>query len=275
MRKARVIMGLVLAVALLSACVHMTETRVNVSASPVIDRIPQKGELVVGTDGNMPPLSMTTKEGEIIGLEADLARYMAKSMGVTLRFEVMPFSELLPALEAGKVDMILSGVTITPERNLKVAFVGPYFISGQAFLTKSKTIARVKDASDIDSPDTTLAAVKGTTSQILVEEELPKAKLVTTEDYDEAVDLVIQDKVDALIADYPICLIYPLRRPDEGLVAVIAPLTYEPIGIALPPNDPLLVNWVENVLNMLKGSGELKALQKYWFKDASWLEQLP
>ncbi|UCD87432.1 MAG: transporter substrate-binding domain-containing protein [Desulfobacterales bacterium] len=275
MRKARVIMGLVLAVALLSACVHMTETRVNVSASPVIDRIPQKGELVVGTDGNMPPLSMTTKEGEIIGLEADLARYMAKSMGVTLRFEVMPFSELLPALEAGKVDMILSGVTITPERNLKVAFVGPYFISGQAFLTNSETIARVKDASDIDSPDTTLAAVKGTTSQILVEEELPKAKLVTTEDYDEAVDLVIQDKVDALIADYPICLIYPLRRPVEGLVAVIAPLTYEPIGIALPPNDPLLVNWVENVLNMLKGSGELKALQKYWFKDASWLEQLP
>jgi polar amino acid transport system substrate-binding protein len=148
-------------------------------------------------------------------------------MGVTLRFEVMPFSELLPALEAGKVDMILSGVTITPERNLKVAFVGPYFISGQAFLTKSETIARVKDASDIDSPDTTLAAVKGTTSQILVEEELPKAKLVTTKDYEEAVDLVIQDKVDALVADYPICLIYPLRRPDEGLVAVIAPLTYE------------------------------------------------
>ncbi len=69
------------------------------------------------------------------------------------------------------------------------------------------TLARIKDASDINSPDTALAAVKGTARQILVEEELSKAKLVTTEDYDEAVDLAIQDKVDALVADYPICLI--------------------------------------------------------------------
>jgi ABC-type amino acid transport substrate-binding protein len=55
---------------------------------------------------------------------------------------------------------------------------------------------------------------------------------------------------------------------------VIAPLTYEPIGIPLPPNDPLLVNWVENVLTKLKGSSELKALQKYWFRNASWLEKV-
>lgn len=274
MRKNRVIIGLVLALALLSACAHMTETQVNVSASPVIDRILQRGELIVGTAGSMPPLNMTTKEGKIIGMEVDLARYMAKSMGVKLRLETMPFSKLLPALEAGKVDMILSGMTIIPERNLKMAFVGPYFISGKAFLTKIQTIASVKDASDIDNPNTTLAALKGSTSQFLVEEEIPRAKLVTTKNYDEAVDLVLQDKVDALVADYPICLVSLARHPGEGLISVLTRLTYEPIGIALPANDPLLVNWAENVLKMLKGSGELRELKEYWFGDTSWLKEL-
>ncbi len=100
------------------------------------------------------------------------------------------------------------------------------------------------------------------------------AKLVTADNYDEAVDLVIQDKVDALVADYPICLVSLLRHPEEALISVITPLTYEPIGIALPANDPLLVNWVENILKMLKGSGELKELQDYWFTDVSWLKEL-
>jgi polar amino acid transport system substrate-binding protein len=208
-------------------------------------------------------------------MEADLARYMADAMGVTLRFEPMPFAELLPALEAGKVDMVMSGMTIIPQRNLKVAFVGPYFISGKAFLTKAKTIASVKDASDINSPDFTLAALQGSTSQLFAEEAVPKADLVTTTGYDEAVDMVIQGKVDALVADYPVCLVTLLRNPYEDLVSVITPLTYEPIGIAIPANDPLLVNWLENILTMLKGSGELEDLEDHWFEDPSWVNKLP
>ncbi|MBW2173629.1 MAG: transporter substrate-binding domain-containing protein [Deltaproteobacteria bacterium] len=274
MKKARGVLGLILVLVLLSACAHMTEHQANVSASPVIDRILQRGELIVGTAGSMPPFNMTTKDGKIIGMEVDLARYMAKSMGVQLRLEAMAFAKLLPALEAGKVDMILSGMTIIPERNLKVAFVGPYFISGKAFLTKIETIASATDAAEIDEPNITLAALKGSTSQLFVEANIPRAKLMATEDYDEAVDLVIQGKVDALVADYAICLISPLRYPDEGLMPVVTPLTYEPIGIALPANDPLLVNWVDNILIMLKGSGELKELQDYWFKDVSWLKEL-
>ena len=98
---------------------------------------------------------------------------------------------------------------------------------------------------------------------------------MTTKDYDEAVDLVIQGKVDALVADYPICLVSLLRHPEEDLVSVITPLTYEPIGIAIPANDPLLINWLENILTMLKGSGELDDLEDHWFEDSSWLNRLP
>ena len=274
MKKTRVITVLILALALFSACATMKGTGVSERTAPVLDRILQRGELVVGTAGSMPPLNMTTKEGKIIGLEADLARYMANAMDVKLRFEAMPFSELLAALEAGKVDVIFSGMTITPERNLKVAFVGPYFISGKAFLTKKKTIASVKSASGINSPDNTLAALKGSTSQFFVEDVAPMAKLVTTKDYDEAVDLVLQDKVDALVADYPICVVSVLRYPDKGLISLITPLTYEPIGIAMPANDPHLVNWVENFLNAVEGSGALNELGNRWFKDRSWLKRL-
>jgi polar amino acid transport system substrate-binding protein len=140
MKKPSVMIVLALALTLFSACAHMTGTGVGEPAAPVLDRILNKGELVVGTAGTMPPLNMTTKEGEIIGLEPDIARYMAKAMDVKIRFETMPFSELLPALEAGKVDMVLSSMTMTPKRNLKAAFIGPYFVSGRSFLTKLQTV---------------------------------------------------------------------------------------------------------------------------------------
>lgn len=274
MKKARIILLFVSALILLFACAHKTGTGLDGPAAPIIDRILEEGELVVGTAGSMPPLNMTTKEGEIIGFEVDLAGYVADAMGVKLRLEAMPFSELLPALEAGKVDMILSGMSITPKRNLKAAFVGPYFISGKAFLTKIERIASAKDGSEIDSPSTTLAALKGSTSEYFVEQSIPKAKLVTTRDYDEAVDMVLRNKVDALVADYPICLVSLFRYPDKGLLSIITALTYEPIGIAMPPNDPLLVNWVENLLGSLEHSGELEALKARWLEDGSWLQEL-
>ncbi|MFQ5930373.1 MAG: transporter substrate-binding domain-containing protein, partial [Acidobacteriota bacterium] len=195
--------------------------------------------------------------------------------GVSLRIETMPFAELLPALEAGKVDMVMSSMTITPRRNLRVAFVGPYFISGKAFLTKIDKIAAAKEGAEVNRPGVTLAALKDSTSQFFVETVIPKAKLVTTAHYDEAVKMVIEDKVDALVADYPICVISVFRHPGKGLASVVTTLTYEPLGIAMPADDPHLINWVENFLKGLEGSGQLEALKDRWFGDASWLKRLP
>ncbi len=275
MKKLRVIVVLFSALVLLSACAHTAQTTANVSSAPVLDRIAKKGELVVGTAASMPPLNMTTKEGEIIGFEIDIAQYMAEAMGVKLKLEAMPFSELLPALESGKVDMVLSGMTITGKRNLNVAFVGPYFTTGKAFMTKIKTIAAAKETSEINSPDTTLVALKGSTSQIFVENYIPLAKLVLTSSYDEAVDMVLKDKVGAMVADYPICAVSVMRHPDEGLLSIFTQLTYEAIGVAVPAGDPLLVNWVENFLRNLEGSGVLDALRVSWLKSSFWLERLP
>lgn len=273
MKLSKVIIVGILAVVLFAGCAQMEQSSSS-TISPVLDRIQKRGELIVGTMGNMPPLNMTAKDGEIFGLEPDLARMMANAMNVKVKFVTKPFPELLPALRAGQVDMVLSGMTITPKRNMAVAFVGPYFISGKAFLTKIKTIALAKEADDVNNPNTKLVALKGSTSEAFAESALDKATLFTTGTYDEAVDMVLQDKVQAMIADYPICVVSVFRYPEAGLLSVVTPLTYEPIGIALPANDPLLMNWATNTLNSIEASGNLDELRLKWFARGSWLDKL-
>jgi polar amino acid transport system substrate-binding protein len=166
-------------------------------------------------------------------------------------------------------------MTITPGRNLKVAFIGPYFISGKAFLTKIKTIAMAEEADDIDAQNTKLVALKGSTSQAFVETAIPEAQLVTAADYDEAVKMVLEDKVHAMVADYPIAVVSVFRYPGQGLLSVVTTLTYEPIGIAVPAGDPLLVNWVENYLDIADSTGLLEELRGRWLLNADWLNRLP
>lgn len=274
MKRCFALTALVLALLLATACVHTTG-QTQGSPSPVLDAIAGRGVLVVGTAANMPPFNMTTKEGEIIGLEPDMARMMAEAMGVSIRFETMKFAELLSALEAGKVDMVLSNVTMTPQRNMKVAFVGPYYPSGKSFLTKSEWLATASDPAKVNSAQTRLTALEGSTSEAFAKKELPGATLLSAKGYPEAVQMILDGKADAMVADYPICVVSVLRYPNEDLIALLPPLNYEPIGVALPKGDPLLVNWVENFLNYLDGSGELEKMANRWLQDGKWLRRLP
>ena len=274
MKYAKILSAAILTLIFFTGCAQMQQTTSGTSASPVLDRIQHRGELIVGTMGNMPPLNMTDKDGKIFGMEADLAELLANAMNVKVKFVTKPFNELLPALQTGKVDMVLSGMTITPKRNLKVAFVGPYFISGKAFLTKTKTIAYAKEAEDANNPNTKIVALKDSTSQAFAEELLDKTTLFTTGTYDEAVEMVLKDKVHAMIADYPICVISVFRYPDAGLLSVVTQLTYEPIGIAIPANDPLMMNWTQNTLNTFEESGILDELRLKWFAEGDWLDKL-
>ncbi len=245
------------------------------SSSPVVDRILARGEIRIGMTGDYPPLNVTSRTGENIGLEPDLARALASALGVELVVVNRPFAELLPALEAGEVDAVMSGMTITPKRNLKVAFAGPYFVSGKAILTKSDTLAQIQDMNALDRSRITLAVLEGSTSQTLAEAAIPNADLHTVPDYDVAVQMVIDGQVEALFADYPVCVLAVLRHPESGLATVVAPLSFEPIGIALPAEDPLLLNLVRNYLDSLEKTGLLTQLRARWFDDPSWLRELP
>ena len=275
MRKRIVVVALAVTVGLMVGLGQVFAAGEIRSLSPVLDRIMAKKELVVGTAASMPPLNMTTKDGQIVGMEADLARYFADGMGVKLTLKPMRFNDLLPALEKGQVDVVLSAMTITPQRNLKVAFAGPYFASGKSILTKKANVESVDEIAKMNSPEKALVALKGSTSQMFVEKLMPKAKLVLADDYDQAVAAVNKDKAIAMVADYPICFVTVARYPDGGLATLTKPISYEPIGVALPASDPLLVNWVQNVFNFLEKTGELDALAQRWFRDTSWISRLP
>ncbi len=121
MRIARILVVLLATVGLLTGYVQMAVGADAARVAPVLDRILGKKELVVGTAASMPPLNMTMKNGQIAGLEPDLARLIAGALEVKLTLKPIPFHGLISALESGQVDMVLSAMTITPARNLKVA----------------------------------------------------------------------------------------------------------------------------------------------------------
>jgi polar amino acid transport system substrate-binding protein len=243
-------------------------------AGKAMDRILKKGELVIGTTGAQPPLNVTDKNGKIIGYDADIARLIAGNLGVEPKFVAIPFAELLPALKAGKVDMVISSMTMTLARNRSVAFVGPYYVSGKGILTKTASISALQQADGLNNPEFKVAALNQSTSQAFIEHAAPKAQLVKTKSYDEAIDMLLADKVSAVVADYPFCAFSAFRHQDQGLVSGQSKFTVEPLGIAIP-EDVLLINWLSNFLNMLEASGQLKGLTEKWFQDGAWIKDLP
>ena len=245
------------------------------SDSPVIARIVESGKLRVGMSGTQPPLNFKSKSGEMMGLEVDLARALAIMMGVDLHIVQKPFAELLGALQKGEVDLVMSGMTITPARNMKVAFVGPYLLSGKSILTRSATLAKADQSDDLDDPKLTVAALAGSTSEDFVKAFAPKAKLVATPDYDAAVKLVLEGKADALVADYEACALQALLHPRDGLITLDSPLTVEPIGVAVAPGDPLFLNLIQNSLAALEAALLFEGLKGRWIQGGLWLDQLP
>jgi len=243
-------------------------------ASARLPQILSRGALRVGLTGDQPPLNMKSRTGQLEGMEVDLSTALAASMGVRLELVEKPFPDLLPALQKGDVDVVISGVTITPERNTQVAFAGPYFVTGKSILTKQSTLKDVQDAHQLDDPQRTYVTLGGSTSEYFVKTMFPKAKLVTTENYETAVQMVIDNKADAMIGDFLACGIGVWRNPNAGLFAPPTPFTTEAIGIALPADDFLLVNLVQNYLTMLQQSGLLTQLQAKWLTEGSWLNDL-
>jgi ABC-type amino acid transport substrate-binding protein len=237
----------------------------------VLSRIEKSGKLVLGTSGNMPSMS-ETRDGKLVGFDIDLARLMASGMGVKLDIKTMSFDKLLPALEKGDVDVVISNVTINPERNMRVAFVGPYMTSGKCIVTKKDALARAEEATDLNTPDTRLATLSGSTSAAFAKALLPNATMTLVDDYESAVTMVNSDTIGGLLTDYPICLSILKSYPDAGFVSLFSLLTYEPVGIALTGSDPLYINWTENFLTRVEGMGLLDELSMRWFGRASLAE---
>ncbi len=272
MRGWRVRTSLVAALVLAFTVVSLVPSRVW--AGKVMNRILARGTLVVGTTGHFPPFSVKDKEGKYIGLDMDLARAMASAMGVKMEVKRYDMADLIEAVRKNKVDMALSGITMTFKRNLKVIFVGPYMVTGQAILAKKAVVQRVKSPSDMNKPSFRLVVVKGTTGATVARLLVPKATIIEKNTMTEAFNMVMKDKADALLADQPFCVVAAFQHQNQP-IGVSEPFTQELVGIALPEGDDLLVNWVENFIMQMQIKGELKKLKKYWFQNPSWIKEIP
>lgn len=242
--------------------------------SPVLQRIVDTGVIRIGMSGAQAPLNAKNRSGEMIGLEVDLAKFLGESLGVDVEFVVKPFPELLPALKRSEVDIVMSGMSITAERSLEAVFVGPYMLSGKSILTKSGALASATSAQELNRANLTVAALRNSTSQSFIEKRLPEVKLVTVENYDAAIELIIQDEIDLLVADMPACVFAVLRHPDDDLMTLAAPLTVEPIGIAVPSSELPLQMLLDSYLSAFADSGLLEMLQVEWLEKDHWLSEL-
>ena len=236
-----------------------------------LEHIAKSGELRVGMTASQPPYSMKAKDGSIIGYEVDLAKMFAGSMGVKLTIVETPFNELIGALLEGKVDLVMSGMTMTMERNMKVAFAGPYFITGKSILTKSPDYSGTDESSDLNNEALTLTVLKGSTSEQYVRSEIPEAELILAESYDDGIKALEEGKASIMVADYSICAYTALLYPEKGLITIDQPLTIEPIGMAMPPNDAHFHNIIQNYLNALSLIGALDMLEVKWFDSGEWV----
>lgn len=238
-----------------------------------LHEILQRGELRVGLEVGYMPFEMRDKKGNIIGFDVDLARLMAKTMGVELTIVNTQWDGIIPALLTEKFDLLMGGMTITPERNLQVNFADPYIQIGQTALLHPRNKDAVTDFSQLNDPQYTIAVKLGTTGEIAAKRMMPNANLRSFETEVDAMIEVRNGRADAFVYDQPYNLVYAAQFPDS-IVHLSEPFTTEPLGWAVRKGDPDFLNWLNNFMRQIHNDGVYDALYHKWFESTVWLKNV-
>ena len=170
---AALVLVIILCAGLLIAAKSVRE---DLSSQSTIEQVLQRGVLRVGMS-TFVPWAMKDKQGNLVGFEIDVAKRLAQDMGVKVEFVPTKWSGILPALLTGKFDIIIGGMGITPERNLKVNFSQPYDYTGMSIVASKKLAKGFKTLSDFNKPSVTIAARIGTTAAAAAKKFTPNANL--------------------------------------------------------------------------------------------------
>lgn len=228
----------------------------------IVDEIKARGELVVGSDAAYPPFEFVDKDGNIVGIDIDIVKAIADHLGVKLRIVNTSFDGIIPALLAKKFDIIISAMTITPERAKQVDFSIPYYNAGQ-LITVREDDNRIKSEKDLQGK--IVAVQLGTTGQFYAE-SLPGIKEIRKfETVDGAFLELKNGRVDAVIADDLTSLAFV--KSTKGLKIINKLLTKEQYGIAVRKEDKALLREINIVIARLKKEGVIEKLRNKW---ASW-----
>lgn len=238
-----------------------------------LDQVVQRGVLRVGFS-TFVPWAMQDKKGEFIGFEIDVAKRLAKDLGVKAQFEPTQWSGIIPALLAGKFDIIIGGMSIEPQRGLKVNFTIPYEYSGMSIVADKAKAGKFKSLADFDRPDVVLAVRQGTTAVDAAKKFMPKAQLKLFDQEAQTIQEVLNGRALAVVASDPFPAFQALKYPDKLALPLAEPFTREPIAFAVRKGDPDFLNFLDGWIRMVNDEGWLAERHNYWFRTDDWKDQV-
>ncbi len=247
--------------------------RRELAQNSVLEQILKRGVLKVGMS-TFVPWAMKDKNGDLIGFEIDVARRLAQDMGVKVEFIPTKWSGIIPALLTGKFDVIIGGMGIRPDRNLKVNFSVPYDYSGQSIMAHKDLAEGFNKLSDFNSSEVSIAARIGTTAATAAKKFMPQARLKLFDDESQAVQELLNGRVHAMVASAPLPEFQVIKNPEKLFLPLEESFTQEPNGFAIRKSDLDTLNYFNNWIRFVQAEGWLKERKEYWFGTRDWENQI-
>ena len=248
------------------------DVKQDLSASSVLEEIKKRGVMKVGMS-TFVPWAMRSKTGELVGFEIDVAKKVAADMEVDVEFVPTAWSGIIPALIAGKFDVIIGGMSIRPSRNLTVNFTIPYAHSGQQMVA-NKELADGFAVADFNASDVTIACRRGATPCQAAQNLFPKAELRRFDDDAQAFQEVANGNAHAMISSAPKPRFWSLQYPEKLFMPTEENLTTGDEAFALRKGDPDALNFFSNWILVNTSNGWLKETHDHWFKTQDWADQV-
>jgi len=235
----------------------------SVVTSGCISGEEEKKTLVVGTSADFPPFEYKDPNtGEITGFDIELIKMIAQKMGYdNVEIKDMDFDSLIPALQAGKIDVVIAGMTITPEREKVVDFSIPYWKADQAVIVRKNSDITVSSIEDLKGK--TIGVEKGTTGAIYVKDHLENSSTIREyPGYVEALQALLNGQVDVIVLDSPVAEMFT-KKYDVKIIYTIQ--TNEHYGIAVKKGNKELLNKINKALNEIMNSSDWNNLISKYF----------
>ncbi|MBE1285226.1 MAG: transporter substrate-binding domain-containing protein [Rhodobacteraceae bacterium] len=265
MKMFKPIKGLVVAAAV--AVAGLASSSAPAKAEGVLEDIQKRGTLRVGM-ATFVPWAMRDKEGNLIGFEIDVAKKVAEDMGVEVEFVPTAWSGIIPALIAKKFDVIIGGMSITPQRNLTVNFTLPYAHSGQQMASNTELAGGFQSMDDYNDPSVTISCRRGATPCNFAQKRFPKATLRRFDDDAQAFQEVVNGNAHATISSAPKPAFWSEAHPGKVFVANNGEnLSRGDEAFALRKGDADALNFFSNWILVNTSNGWLQETHDYWFKS--------
>lgn len=220
--------------------------------------------LVIGMELAYPPFEMTDEKGQPAGVSVDLAHALGKHLNREVRIENIPFDGLIPSLKTGKIDLIISSMTATPERAQSIDFSEPYLTTGLALLVGAKS--DVQSISDLDRSGRTVAVKKGTTGHVYAAEHLKSAQIRVLDKENACVLEVAQGKCDAFIYDQ-MSTLKNWQQHRETTRPILQPFKTEQWAIGIRKGNEQLRGQVNEFLKEFRAKNGFEQLGDKWLKE--------